>query len=73
MIILIKSLDKISRMIYNELIGMEQKRNGKVEHGSNTHDDLVFSYLMAMYVWYEGKDPKEHFNILKTLLFLQYT
>lgn len=57
----------ISRMIYNELIGMEQKRNGKVEHGSNTHDDLVFSYLMALYVWYEGKNINQ-WNIRKNML-----
>ena len=58
----------ISKRIYDELVGMEVKRNGKVEHSSNSHDDLVFSYLMAMYVWYEGKDLKEHFNILKTTI-----
>ena len=58
----------ISKRIYDELVGMEVKRNGKVEHSSNSHDDLVFAYLMAMYVWYEGKDLKEHFNILKTTI-----
>lgn len=58
----------ISKRIYDELIGMEVKRNGKVEHSSNTHDDLVFAYLMAMYMWYEGKDLKERFNIVKTTI-----
>lgn len=58
----------ISKRIYDELIGMEVKRNGKIEHSSNTHDDLTFAYLMAMYVWYEGVDLKERFNILKTTI-----
>lgn len=56
----------VSKRIYDELIGMEVKKNGKVEHSANTHDDLVFAYLMAMYMWYEGKDLKERFNITKT-------
>lgn len=58
----------ISRRIYNELIGMEVKRNGKVEHSTNTHDDQVFSYLMALYIWYEGKNLKEAFGIEKTTI-----
>ena len=37
----------ISPIIYNELLGMEIKRNGKVEHSASTHDDQVFSMLMA--------------------------
>lgn len=58
----------VSKRIYDELIGMEVKRNGKIEHSSNTHDDLTFAYLMAMYVWYEGTDLRERFNILKTTI-----
>ena len=37
----------ISPIIYNELLGMEIKRNGKVEHSASTHDDQIFSMLMA--------------------------
>ena len=44
----------ISPTIYQELRGLEVKRNGKVEHSDLTHDDQIFSYIMAMYVWYEG-------------------
>ena len=58
----------VSKRIYDELVGMEVKKSGKVEHSANTHDDLVFAYLMAMYMWYEGKDLKEHFNITKTTI-----
>lgn len=54
-----------SPTIYDELSKMVVKRNGKVEHSDNSHDDLVFSYLMAMYVWYEGKYLKENFHIDK--------
>ena len=41
----------ISPTIYNELRGLEVKKNGKVEHSALGHDDQIFSYLMAIYVW----------------------
>ena len=56
----------ISPIIYNELLGMEIKRNGKVEHSNSTHDDQVFSMLMALYVWYEGINLSERYGIKKT-------
>lgn len=55
----------ISPTIYQELRGLEVKRNGKVEHSELTHDDQIFSYLMALYVWYEGKNLRELFGIEK--------
>lgn len=58
----------ISKRLYDEFLGLEVKRNGKIEHSTNTHDDLTFSYLMALYVWYEGKNLKEAFGINKTVL-----
>lgn len=58
----------ITRRLYDEFVGLEVKRNGKVEHSTNTHDDLTFSYLMAMYVWYEGKDLKQRYGITKSVL-----
>ena len=61
--------DKIlSPIIYNELLGMEVKRNGKVEHSDSTHDDQVFSMLMALYVWYEGINLGERYGIKKTAI-----
>lgn len=48
--------DFLSKDIYNELCGMEIKKSGKIEHSDATHDDVTFSYLMAMYVWKEGKN-----------------
>lgn len=56
----------ISPIIYNELLGMEVKRNGKVEHSASTHDDQVFSMLMALWVWYEGTNLAERYGIKKT-------
>lgn len=55
----------VSETIYQELIGMEVKRNGRVDHSANTHDDQTFSMLMALYVWYEGKDLMSRFGIQK--------
>lgn len=56
----------ICDIIYNELLGMEVKKNGKVEHSVNTHDDQIFSMLMALYVWYEGVNLAERYGIHKT-------
>lgn len=55
----------ISPIIYNELLGMEIKRNGRVEHSAATHDDQVFSMLMALYMWYEGTNMMERFGMRK--------
>ena len=55
----------ISPTIYQELRGLEIKRNGKVEHSDNTHDDQIFSYLMAIYVWYDGKNLREIYGVDK--------
>ena len=47
--------DKIvSKTIYDELCGLEVKKNGRIEHSSNTHDDQIFSWLWALYIIYEG-------------------
>ena len=56
----------ISPIIYHELLGMEIKRNGKVEHSASTHDDQVFSMLLALYMWYEGVNMSERFGMKKT-------
>jgi hypothetical protein len=56
----------ISPIIYNELLGMEIKRNGKIEHSASTHDDQVFSMLLALYMWYEGVNMAERFGMKKT-------
>jgi hypothetical protein len=58
----------ISKTLYEELRGLEIKKNGKIEHSTNTHDDQVFSYLMALYVWYEGKNLMERYGIEKSTI-----
>ena len=47
---------------------MQVKKDGKVDHSQNTHDDNVFSYLMALYVWYDGVDLVEKFGIRKNTI-----
>lgn len=58
----------ISPLIYDELTTLEVKKNGRIEHSSNAHDDQVFSWLLALYVWYEGKNLMENFGLEKTTL-----
>lgn len=58
----------IAPVLWEEMRAMEVKKSGKVEHSDKTHDDNVFSYLMALYVWYEGKNLVENFGIRKSTL-----
>ena len=53
----------VADIIYNELTTLEIKKNGRIEHANNAHDDQVFSLLMALYVWYEGKNLMENFGL----------
>lgn len=58
----------IAPILHTEMQSMEVKKNGKVEHSQNSHDDQVFSYLMALYVWYDGKNLAENFHIIKNTI-----
>jgi hypothetical protein len=58
----------IAPILHHEMQSMEVKKSGKVEHSQNSHDDQVFSYLMALYVWYDGKNLAENFHIIKNTL-----
>lgn len=58
----------ISETIYNELCGLEVKKNGKIEHSSNTHDDQIFSWLWALYIYYCGGDLMDNWGITKRVL-----
>lgn len=55
----------ISPTLHKELTGLEVKKNGRVEHSDLSHDDAISSYLMALYVWYHGKNLRELFGIEK--------
>ncbi len=54
-----------SEVIINELFQLTVKKNGRIEHCDNGHDDTIFSMLLALYVWYEGKDLAANFHIKK--------
>ena len=58
----------VSPIILEELKGLEVKKNGKIDHSVNTHDDSIFSLLMALYVWYYGKNLAENFGIKKSVI-----
>ena len=58
----------IAPVLWEEMRSMEVKKSGKVEHSDKTHDDNVFSLLMALYVWYDGKNLVENFGIRKSTL-----
>ena len=58
----------ISPIIFSELETLEVKKNGRIEHTSTGHDDQVFSYLMALYIWYEGRDLMERWGIEKSTI-----
>ena len=58
----------IAAILYEELCTLEVKKNGKIEHADNAHDDQIFSYLMALYVWYYGKNLMENFGLDKRMI-----
>ena len=58
----------IAPILLEEMEAMEVKKSGKVEHSDRSHDDQVFSYLMAMYVWYDGKNLMENFGLRKNTI-----
>ncbi len=58
-----------TKEIYDELCTMVVKPNGKVEHSDDAHDDLVFSYLWALYVFYYGEDLATRFHVMKTEIY----
>lgn len=58
----------IARIIYEELCTLEVKKNGRIEHADNAHDDQIFSYLMALFVWYYGKNLMETYGLDKRMI-----
>ena len=58
-----------TKELYDELCTMVVKPNGKTEHADDAHDDLVFSYLWALYVFYRGQDLATRFHLIKTEIF----
>jgi len=58
----------ISLVLHHELETLEVDKKGKTQAIYPNHDDQVFSYLMALYVWYDGKNLAENFGIIKNTL-----
>lgn len=58
----------ICPLIHSQLETMEVKKKGRWEHADNAHDDQIFSYLMALYVYYYGKDIMERWGVFKTTI-----
>ena len=58
----------IAKILHDEMESMEVKKTGKVEHTQGGHDDQVFSYLMALYVWYDGQNLMENFGLRKNTI-----
>lgn len=56
-----------SEIILEEMKKMEDKK-GRIDHSANSHDDQTFSYLLALYVWYYGKNIQENFGLFRTEL-----
>lgn len=52
-----------AQIISDELFQLTTKKNGRIEHCDNGHDDTIFSMLLAYYVWYEGKDLMTNFRL----------
>ena len=55
----------LTREIYDELCTMVVKPNGKTEHADDAHDDLVFSYLWALYVFYRGEELPTRYHLMR--------
>jgi hypothetical protein len=53
-----------SRRLVDDIAGLERTKNGKIEHGDVTHDDLLFAYLVIRWVWAYGTNLS-HFYIYK--------
>ena len=50
-----------SPTIADEIGGLERKKNGKVEHSDMSHDDSLFGFLIAHYVWSYGTNLNAFF------------
>lgn len=46
----------ITENIINDILSLVRKKTGKIEHAQGFHDDSLFSYLMALYVYYHGRN-----------------
>lgn len=57
----------VCKMLIDDIFGLVRNKRGKIEAGAGGHDDNVMSYLIALYVYYYGKNLSQ-FGISKTIL-----
>lgn len=56
--------DKIvAQELYDEIAALEMKKNGKIEHSSDGHDDVLMAYLVVRYALMYGSCLKTKFGI----------
>jgi hypothetical protein len=53
----------VSPRLYEDIAGLERKRNGKIEHSATSHDDNLMSYLIFRYALHYGSSLKNRFKI----------
>lgn len=53
----------ISPNLYNNLVTLERKKTGKIEHSSSGHDDSLMAYLIFRWAVYYGKCFRDKFGI----------
>lgn len=53
----------VSPSVYSDLVNLERKRNGKIEHSASGHDDGLMAYLIFRWAVYYGKCFKSRFGI----------
>lgn len=55
----------VAEIMYNELNNLEMKKGDKIDHVEGGHDDQLFSLLLALYVWMDGKDIAQNWHITR--------
>lgn len=58
--VLMKALDIFSNKLYdttliNEILGLKKNIRGRIDHKPGEHDDMVFAYMLGLYVLFYGK------------------
>lgn len=53
--------------LYNEIKGLEYTRDNKIEHGANTHDDVLMAYLIVRYAFANTPNISKYFRGIYSL------
>jgi len=52
-----------SKIMLDEIRGLERKKGDRIEHSNVSHDDTLFGYLLALYPLYYGKKVAERWHL----------